>query len=238
MRNGAYAMNEHQGHRQRMRRRFLKHGLENFDDHTALELLLFYALPRMDTNALAHRLLDSFGTLDGVLDAAPEELMAVEGIGENAAALIRLIPAMAARYMESKSRIGSILATPEAAGAFVMPYFMGSREERILMVCMDAKLKALDCRVLATGDVTTANVSVRKIVEYAVKRNAPTVLMAHNHVGGFALPSQEDVESTLRLRALLRSVGITLLDHIVVADDDFVSMKDSGYLEENAENEK
>ena len=231
-------MNEHQGHRQRLRRRFLRHGLENFDDHTALELLLFYALPRMDTNRLAHQLLEAFGTLDGVLDAAPEELMRVEGIGENAAALIRLIPAMAARYMESKSRVGSILATPEAAGAYVMPYFMGSREERILMVCMDAKMKALDCRVLATGDVTTANVSVRKVVEFAVKRNAPTVLMAHNHVGGLALPSKEDVESTLRLRELLRGVGITLVDHIVVADNDFVSMRDSGYLDEKPEEEK
>lgn len=231
-------MNEHQGHRQRMRRRFLRHGLENFDDHTALELLLFYALPRVDTNALAHKLLDSFGTLDNILDASPEELMAVEGIGENAAALIRLIPAMGARYMESKSRVGSILATPEAAGAYVMPYFMGSREERILMVCMDAKMKALDCRVLATGDVTTANVSVRKVVEFAVKRNAPTVLMAHNHVGGLALPSKEDVESTLRLRELLRGVGITLVDHLVVADDDFVSMRDSGYLDEKPAEEK
>ena len=231
-------MNEHQGHRQRLRRRFLRHGLENFDDHTALELLLFYALPRVDTNALAHKLLDSFGTLDNILDASPEELMAVEGIGENAAALIRLIPAMGARYLESKSRVGSILATPEAAGAYVMPYFMGSREERILMVCMDAKMKALDCRVLATGEVTTANVSVRKIVEFAVKRNAPTVLMAHNHVGGLALPSKEDVESTLRLRELLRGVGITLVDHLVVADDDFVSMRDSGYLDEKPAEEK
>ncbi len=231
-------MNEHQGHRQRLRQRFLRHGLDNFDDHTALELLLFYALPRMDTNRLAHRLLDAFGSLDNVLDATPEELMSVEGIGENAAALIRMIPAMGARYMMSKSRIGSIITTSEDAGAFVLPYFMGSREERILLVCLDAKLKAFDCHVLATGDVTRANVSVRKVMEYAMRRNAPTVLMAHNHVGGLAIPSKEDVESTIRLRALLRSVGIELVDHIVVADDDFVSMRDSGYLDEKSKAEK
>jgi len=223
-------MNQHQGHRQRMRQRFLTHGLENFDDHSALELLLFYAVPRVNTNGLAHRLLDEFGSLSAVFEAGVEELMRVEGIGENAAALIRLIPAMSGRYQADKNSIGRILASVEDAGRFVLPYFLGHRDERVVLLCLDAKMKLIDCRPIASGDVTTAHVSVRKVAEQAMRFNAPFVILAHNHVGGLALPSEEDVRSTEKMRLALAQLGISLLDHLVVAGDDYVSMQDSGLM--------
>ena len=223
-------MEEHAGHRERMRSRFLRYGLDNFDDHNVLELLLFYALPRRDTNVIAHRLLDAFGTLDGVFDATAEALMAVEGMGPGAAALIRLVPEAARRYFLARTKPGQILADSAAAGRYLVPRFLTSRDEVMYLVCMDAKLKVLDCREVAYGSVTSVTVNPRRIAQVALGQNASAVLLAHNHTSGIAVPSQEDISVTLRLRDILAQVGVTLTDHIVVAGDDFVSMADSGLL--------
>ncbi len=223
-------MEEHAGHRERMRKRFLRFGLDNFDDHNVLELLLFYAVPRRDTNVIAHRLLDAFGTLDGVFDASPEALMAVEGVGPGAAALIRLVPEAARRYFIARTAPGQILADSEAAGRYLLPRFLTCRDETMYLVCMDGKLKVLDCREVSRGSATSVSVNARRVTQIALGQNASAVLLAHNHTSGIAIPSDEDVAVTLRLRALLAQVGVTLTDHIVVAGDDFVSMADSGLL--------
>ena len=223
-------MEEHAGHRERMRNRFLRFGLDNFDDHNVLELLLFYAVPRRDTNVIAHRLLNAFGTLDGVFDASPEALMDVEGVGPGAAALIRLVPEAARRYFMARIKPGQILADSEAAGRYLLPRFLTCREETMYLVCLDGKLKVLDCREVSQGSVTSVSVNTRRVVQIALGQNASAVLLAHNHTSGIAVPSQEDVAVTLQLRALLAQVGVTLTDHIVVAGDDFVSMADSGLL--------
>lgn len=230
-------MEGHNGHRDRMKKRFLEHGSDSFDDHHLLELLLFFALPRVNTNLLAHDLLERFGTIDGVLDAAPDELMGMPGVGEHAATLIKLIPALGRRYLLSKNSVGSILATTEDAGRFLMPRFLGRRDETVMLVCLDSKMKAVSCRMIASGDVTAAHISVRKVVELALAQNAPYVLLAHNHVNGLALPSSEDVITTTRLEEALSLVGVTLLDHIVVAGDDFVSLKDNGMLKTSSKPE-
>ena len=223
-------MADHTGHRQRMRERFLRCGLDNFNDLNVLELLLFYAVPRQDTNLLAHRLLDAFGTLDGVFDASVEALKSVEGIGDVAAALIHLVPEAARRYWICKSGPGEILADSEAAGKYLLPRFFASRNETMYLVCMDAKLKVLDCREVGQGSTTSVHLDLRRVTQIALGQNASAVLLAHNHTSGIALPSQEDVAVTLKVRDLLAQVGVTLTDHIVVAGDDFVSMADSGYL--------
>lgn len=223
-------MNEHEGHRQRLRRRFIDHGLDSFEDHNVLELLLFYAMPRRDTNLIAHRLLDAFGSLSGVFDANPAALMEVEGMGESAAALIRLVPEVARRYFIERNDPGDVLANSQIAGQYLLPRFLTSREETMILVCMDAKLKVLDCRELGRGSTTSVNVNVRKVVQLALSQNAAAVLLAHNHPGGLAVPSQEDVEVTLHIRQVLAQVDVTLADHIVVAGNDFVSMADSGLL--------
>ncbi len=224
-------MDTHNGHRQRMKKRFLEHGADGLDDHQLLELLLFYALPRVDTNPMAHELLDRFGTIDAVLEANAEELAAVPGLGENAAALIKLVPALGRRYLASKNSVGSILACTEDAGQFLLPRFLGRRDETVMLVCLDSKMKAVSCRTIASGDVCVAHISVRKVVEKALAQNAPYVLLAHNHVNGLALPSAEDIATTRRLQEALALVGVTLVDHIIVAGDDFVSLKENGVLQ-------
>lgn len=223
-------MSLHDGHRARLKKRFLEYGAEGIDDVNLLELLLFFALPRVDTNETAHELLARFGTIDGVLEASADELLATPGVGENAAVLLKLIPTLAKRYLAAKNSIGSILASTEDAGDFLLPRFLGERDETVLLVCMDTKMKVVSCRKIASGDVSVAHLSIRKVVEQALAQNAPYVILAHNHIGGFALPSVEDVNATLQLRDALSLVGVTLIDHIVVSGDDFVSMKDDGSL--------
>jgi DNA repair protein RadC len=222
----------HKGHRQRMKKRFLTHGLENFDDHNVLELLLFYALPQGDINPTAHALINKFGKLSAVFDAPLEELMQVSGVGESAATLIKLLPQVSRRYQISRSisEEDIYLTDSKKAGRFIVPYFYGECEEAVYMVCMDAKCKVISCKLLFKGEVNSANVSVRKIVENALANKATNIILAHNHPSGVALPSKEDEVTTERIAEALKAVDITLADHIVVAEDDFVSMSDNGFF--------
>ena len=220
----------HEGHRERVKKRFLRHGLTGFEDHNVLELLLFYAVPRQDTNLLAHRLLETFGTLDRVFEALPEELTAVPGIGEHAAALIRLVPAAAQRYLEAKESMTDILPDVDSVGRYLVPRFMSLRRECVMLLCLDMKMKLLDCRVIGAGSLSAANFSVRDIVQVCLLYNTKYAVLAHNHVDGIAIPSREDIYATQEVRKALDLVDIRLLDHIIVAGQDFVSMKDDCLL--------
>lgn len=225
-----------EGHRERMRGRFLRHGLDNFDDHNVLELLLFFAIPRRDTNALAHRLIERFGSLSGVFEAEPQALMTVAGVGEKTAALLHLVPEAARRYLMDKTEPGLILATSEAVGEYFLPRFLNCREERVYMACLDAKLKVIHCRDLSTGSSTvSARFDVRTVVQSALLQNASAVVLAHNHTSGIALPSPEDETATRQVQQALELVGVTLVDHIIVAGDDFVSLADNGLLRSERE---
>lgn len=223
----------HTGHRQRLKDRFLHEGLEHFDDIHALELLLFYAISRKDTNPIAHALLDRFGSIAGVLEARQEDLMEVEGIGEGAAVLLKLIPQFMGRYLKDTRQPGKILTTTMQCGQYLQPYFFAAREEMVYLLMLDAKCKVLDCRLIQKGSVNTAGVSVRQIVEAALSANATSVVLAHNHTSGIALPSEADKETTRRLWTALQAVDIMLADHIIVAGNDFVSMSDDGFFQTN-----
>lgn len=222
-------MSIHSGHRQRMKDRFLAEGLDHFQEHEVLELLLYYCIPRQDTNPIAHALISRFGSLAQVLEAPAEELEKVPGIGSNAATFLRLITSVGRYYLVNRSMQECILPTIEKCGQYLLPFFYGRRNETIYLLCLDAKCKVLCCREVSEGSVNSASISVRKIVEVALGANATTVVLAHNHPSGLALPSAEDVHTTRRVAAALDAVEITLADHIVVADDEFVSLAQSGY---------
>lgn len=222
-------MSIHSGHRQRMKERFLKEGLDHFSDIQVLELLLFYAIPRQDTNPIAHALLERFGSLPQVLEAPVEELEKVPGVGPSAALLLNLSTAVGRYYMVQRSQNVTILNTIQACGDYLKSVFIGRRTELVYLLCLDAKCKVLCCREVAEGSVNSANVPIRRIVEMALAANATSVILAHNHPSGIAIPSDEDVATTHRVAAALRMVDIQLVDHIVVADDDYVSMVQSGH---------
>ena len=222
-------MSIHKDHRQRVRERYLKEGLDGFSEVQVLELLLFYVIPRQDTNPIAHRLIDRFGSLHQVLEAPVEELEKVEGIGPNAALLLSLITAVARVYAVNRTEKQKILRTIEDCGEYLKSFFIGRRSEMVYLLCLDAKCKVLGCREIGEGSVNSANVPIRRIVETALGLNATSVVLAHNHPSGIALPSGEDVLTTHRVAAALSTVDIVLVDHIIVADDDYVSMVQSGH---------
>lgn len=218
----------HTGHRDRLKKRFLEEGLDGFSDIQALELLLFYAIPRKDTNPIAHQLLDHFGSLSRVLEADIEELKKIPGISGNAAVLLHLIPEMGRYYQVDIARRTEILPTLEACGNYLVPRFFGKTRETVFLLCLDAKCKVLACKEMGEGSVNCTSISVRKVVEMALAASATTVILAHNHPSGIAVPSQDDILTTRRVAAALRSVEIQLADHIVVAEGDYVSMAQSG----------
>lgn len=221
--------NIHEGHRKRMKERFMKSGLDDFAPHNVLELLLFYSIPRGDTNPIAHRLIDAFGSLSGVFDATPEELMKVSGVGESTAILISMIPQMARKYLEDKADAVNVVGGCGDIGAYLLPKFIGRTNEALMMVSIDNKNKVIACSVVAEGTVDSAKVSRRKVMEEAMKVKATRVILAHNHPRGVAVPSAEDVAMTREIGRLFAQVGIELVDHIIIADDDYVSMAASGF---------
>ena len=214
----------HEGHRARVKKRFLEEGLDHFSDIQALELLLFYALPRVDTNPIAHGLLDRFGSLSQVLEASPEELCKVPGVGENGALLLNLIPQMGRFYMTDRAKSATILTSLEQCAEFLVPRFFGRKLETVFLLCLDAKCKVLCCKELGEGSVNSTGLSIRRVVETALGVNASSVVLAHNHPSGLAVPSAEDIQTTRRIAMALQAVEITLVDHIIVADDDYVSI--------------
>lgn len=225
-------MSIHEGHRERLRQRFLQSGLEGFAEHEMLELLLFYSRSRCDTNAIAHALLRRFGSLSAVMDAPLEELEAVEGMGRHSAMLLKLVPPLGARYLGSRAAPGKILASTQKAGAYFISLFMGKTSEEVYLAALDDKRKVLRCsRISGEGIVNAVHIPVRRIVAEAVGANATGVILAHNHPGGVALPSIEDKQLTSQAFTALRLIQVQLIDHIIVADDDYVSMADSGFIE-------
>ena len=220
-------MHTAEGHRQRVKDRFRKEGLDSFDEVHALELLLFYAIPQRDTKPLARSLLDRFGSLPLVLEAPMEELMTVPGVGENVATFLSLVLASGRYYAVKKSEQPLALDSISKCGAYLVSHFMGKRNETVYLLCLDAKCKALCCLKVAEGDVNSANVPIRRVVELALRVNATTVILAHNHPSGFAMPSDEDRITTERIAKALAAMDILLADHIVVAEDDFVSLVQS-----------
>ena len=221
-------MSIHAGHRQRLKERFLKDGLDNFEEHQVLELLLFYAIPQRDTNEIAHELIRKFGSLSRVLEATPEELSEVKYVGDNVTTLFQLITAVARYYQVSCAMREEILTTIDACGKYLVPFFYQRPNETVFLLCLDAKCKVLACEKVGEGGVNSAGVPIRKIVELALKENATSVILAHNHPSGLAIPSSEDVQTTRRVALALDAVEIVLADHIIVADNDWVSLAQSG----------
>jgi len=226
-------MSIHEGHRQRLKDRFRREGLDNFDELYVLELLLFYCIPRKDTNPIAHRLLEQFGSLTAVLEASPEELEKVEGINTSASTFLSLITQVGRYYQVRRAEPGDILRTSDQCGNYLIPYFFGRDTETVFLLCLDAKCKVILCKKVGEGNVNSANIPIRRVVEMALSANATSVVLAHNHPSGLALPSADDIQTTLRVAAALETVEITLADHIVVCGDDFISMAQSRYFTPN-----
>ena len=217
-------MTMHDGHRQRMRERYRKEGLDGFAPHEVIELLLFYARARGDVNPLAHHLLDVFGSLKGVLEAGHDQLMAVKGVGEETATLLSLILPLFRKYQEALCAEQVQLRNCRAAMEYCQALTAGLRHERMYVISLSTAKNIIGCRMVDEGSLTEVSVYPRRIVETALNHNAHAVILCHNHPGGVAQPSREDIEVTQQIEALLSHLGILLLDHIIVAPGGTCSM--------------
>lgn len=222
-------MSIHDGHRQRLKERYQNEGLDGFTEVQALELLLFYCIPRQDTNPIAHALLERFGSLAQVLDAPASELQKVPGMGASSAAYLTLFTSVWRYYQVNLNQNIKILSSIEEYAQFLIPKFSNRRNEVVFLLCLDAKGKVLSCKEVGEGSVNSAAVPIRRIVEMALADNASMVVLAHNHPSGLAIPSGEDQLTTHRLATSLSTVDIELIDHLVIADGEYVSLRDSGW---------
>ncbi len=224
--------NPHVGHREKLRLRFRNEkGFEHFEDHQILELLLFYANARSDTNPLAHKLLDTFGSLKGVLEARPEQLMAVPGVGEAAATLISMVVPLTRVWHRCAMEVPDRIGNSREAENYCLSLLAGRRTEGFYVVCLNAQCKVIGRRKISEGSLSEVSAYPRMVMETALNYNAHSVLLCHNHPGGTCAPSPEDIASTLQLQRLLNGVSILVLDHIIVAGDRTYSMIQHGDID-------
>ncbi len=216
--------NPHQNHRLRVRETFRKVGGEGMPDHNLLELILFYSIPRKDTNEIAHRLIETFGSLKRVFDAPYERLLEVEGVGESSALLISMIPAICRRYIEAGEAKKINLSEPEDVKKYIISKYYGYSNEVFYMLCLDALGNLINCCKVGEGTADSVLIDKRAVLETAFRNNADTVIFAHNHPGGVAAPSKEDIVLTDEFNALFRGVGIRLADHFIIGGDDILSL--------------
>lgn len=208
--------------------RFRREGLDHFEPVQVLELLLFFCIPRRDTNEMAHELLNRFGSVSRVMDASEEELMQVPGIGKNASTFLHLVKQAGRFYQVDSTRKGAVMSNLDDCGAFLLPYFIGRQKETVFLLSLNANCNVISCREVGEGDINATVISPRRVVEIALAEKASCVVLAHNHPSGVAIPSHEDVVVTQRLATALSAVDVVLIDHLIVADDDYVSLVQSG----------
>lgn len=221
-------MTMHDGHRKRLRERFRLEGLEGFQPHEVLELLLFYGRARGNVNPLAHRLLETFGSLRGVLEAPPEQLMSVDGVGEETATLLSMMVPMFRRYELCLCQQTKKLKRFGDVTAYCKALLTGLGKERFYVISVTAQMKVLGHRLINEGSLSEVAANPRMVAETALHQNAYGVILCHNHPGGEALPSIGDVDATVDLEAVLAKLGIALVDHIIVSDTDTYSMIQHG----------
>lgn len=221
--------NIHANHRSRMKKKFINSGsLEIFEPHEQLEMLLYYACPRRDTNGVAHDLLNKFGSISALCDS-PISTLTDSGISEHVAVLLKLIPEFARIYISDKHYNTDKIVDLEHLGEYLLPKFIGKDFEEVYLLLLDSKCKELFCGCISKGDFSSSAVPTRRVVELSTKYNARTAVIAHNHPSGIAVPSVNDIKITKKLIETLELIDCYLIDHIIVADNDFVSLAQTEY---------
>ena len=220
----------HEDHRLRMRRRVEKYGLDSLAEHEVLEYLLYYAIPRRDTNPVAHALLTRFGSLAGVLSASAAELQEVSGIGPSAAAYLCMLPQIERCRVLSSTRKTERLDTPEKLAGVLAPQFRGEKQEKLALLALDDRQRLLRLVWLESGTVGSVEISVKRIAAEAIAAGASCAVLAHNHPGGAAMPSRADLLSTGEVMRALAVLDVCLTDHLIFAGEDWLSLRASGRM--------
>lgn len=226
---------DHEGHRKRLRERFAAAGLDAFAPHEILELLLTYAIPRRDTKPVAYALIARFGSLHAVLQASVQELMQVDGIGENAATLLSMMMPLFRAYHKSAEEDKPTLKNLQQCATYCRGLFSGERYEKLYVICLDGMMRRINTVLISTGDVNEVPVFARHVLAAVSSCNASGMIIAHNHPSGVAKPSYEDVAMTKALAQILSGINVVLYDHIIVSPSDLFSFRRNGLIHEERE---
>lgn len=222
-------MSIHNGHRQRVKSTFMDSQFKTFQPHEILEFLLFFSIPQGNTNETAHGLIKQYGDIASVFDAPFEELIKVKGIGENSATLLKAIPYLSGAYLNSTKKV-EFLESSEHCMQYLTPYFMGKNIEILYIVFLDNKSSVIACEQLSEGSVNHTHVDLSKIVRLALKHNASSAILSHNHPNGTINPSSKDVAVTKKVTEALGLIKINLVDHIIVCGLDYYSFLDNNLI--------
>lgn len=216
----------HDGHRERVRQEFFEKGIPlTSRPHKVLEMILFYCIPKGDVTKYAYDLIEAYGSLNAVFNAPREELVKFKGITDKSVMLFKMFAPVTA-YCEAESCGNKFeFRDPNRMGQYIFSKFYGLKKEKMGILLMDGFYRNLGFEFVSEGDFNQTAVPISTIVKLALNRNASAVVIAHNHPTGYALPSAADAEATQRLRDALAYVGIRLYDHIIIEENDYVSMK-------------
>jgi len=218
------------GHRERLRDRFLSSGLSGFHDYEVIELLLTLATPRKDCKSTAKAALRQFKTLQGVFEASPKALCEVEGIGPKNLIGIKLIKAVADRFLERKLIKKDPLNNSKDLFDYLYHSIRDKNRECFKVLFMDAKNKVIAVETLFEGTLTASAVYPREVILAALRHHAAALIFAHNHPSGDPKPSPDDVSLTRQLICACRVMGITVHEHLIIGDDTYFSFADQGYI--------
>lgn len=224
----------HEGHRERVRNRILREGIDGMEPHVVLEALLFYTYARGDTNELAHKLLNTFGSLAGVLDAPYDTLKEIPGVGDKTAFFLKFLPQVFRVYSVEKSlgnRNPEIFSF-EQAREILKSKYIGRNTETVFLLLLDSQSRLLFCDIVSEGSVKASAIYVRKIVSLALQYNACSAVISHNHPSGNPLPSPGDLTATRKVFRALSEIDVTLLDHIIATETQYFSFANNHILSE------
>lgn len=220
-----------EGHRQRLRDKFLEQGIEAFTDSEVIELLLTFGTPRSDCKDAARQALAQFKTLPGVLDAAPVQLQQIKGIGPKNIFALQFIQGVARRYLRQRIVGKTYIHSSREVADYLIHSMRGLQHEVLTVVFLDAAHGIIDSAVVAEGTVTVNTVYPRELVKAALARNASGLVIAHNHPSGSLIPSRQDEDLTRSLHLICSFMHISLLDHLIIGGGDQVySFADSGQM--------
>ena len=214
----------HSGHRSRLRQRFLKQGIEGFEPHNILEILLFYGIPYRDTNDIAHKLIDKFGSLEGVFDADIKELTKIDGIGENSATLIKLVPQISKYYLSLKNKNKKVFASLDEVAEFMQSHYLFEEREIFTALYLDGSGRLISYDKIAKGTANSVDVNIPKVLEITLLKNASSVIIAHNHPSGNLAPSTADLHATNHLSDAFKMLHINFVDHLIITQDNYLSL--------------
>lgn len=209
-------------------RRFLLRNPDLMKDEELLELLLRFT--ENDAASISTRLLTQYKNIANLMEADVNDLLTFDFLDEETVLLLRLVPELHRRYFIARLQGEERLRSSASFGKYLLPYFYGARDEMVYLLCLDGGGKVINCYKIGHGSVNSADVSVRKLAQYALHANATAVVLAHNHPSGINTPSTEDIDLTNYLKEVLVPLDITLLDHIIIANDNYVSLRESGYF--------